>query len=168
MRQLQLVAHGKPSDVIELNTVSELALGQEEVLVSMEAAPLNPSDFFAAACGASTGSMPSFSDLIEYLLKSDPTFRRYAIEVEQNKPILYVENDHLDKSYDLIEYLLKSDYRLFWHLSEMYNPKNYAGVADNIFPNAGAVNMLGIHKDVPLNISGLKEITAPDQLIPPP
>jgi hypothetical protein len=23
----------------------------------------------------------------------DPTFRRYAIEVEQNKPILYVEND---------------------------------------------------------------------------
>jgi len=28
MRQLQLVAHGKPSDVIELNTVSEPALGQ--------------------------------------------------------------------------------------------------------------------------------------------
>ncbi len=45
MRQLQLVAHGKPSDVIELNTVCEPALGQEEVLVSMEAAPLNPSDF---------------------------------------------------------------------------------------------------------------------------
>ncbi len=45
MRQLQLVAHGKPSDVIELNTVSEPALGQEDVLVSMEAAPLNPSDF---------------------------------------------------------------------------------------------------------------------------
>jgi len=45
MRQLQLIAHGEPSDVIELNTVSEPALGQEDVLVSMEAAPLNPSDF---------------------------------------------------------------------------------------------------------------------------
>src|ERR1700736_2105550 len=45
MRQLQLIAHGEPSEVIELNTVSEPALGQEEVLVSMEAAPLNPSDF---------------------------------------------------------------------------------------------------------------------------
>ncbi len=45
MRQLQLVAHGEPSDVIELNTVSEPALGEEDVLVSMEAAPLNPSDF---------------------------------------------------------------------------------------------------------------------------
>src|SRR5947207_13094019 len=45
MRQLQLVAHGEPSDVIELNTVPEPALGQEDVFISMEAAPINPSDF---------------------------------------------------------------------------------------------------------------------------
>jgi NADPH:quinone reductase-like Zn-dependent oxidoreductase len=45
MRQLQLVAYGEPSDVIELNTVAEPVLAQEDVLVSMEAAPLNPSDF---------------------------------------------------------------------------------------------------------------------------
>jgi NADPH:quinone reductase-like Zn-dependent oxidoreductase len=45
MRQLQLIAHGEPSDVIELNTISEPALGHEDVLISMEAAPLNPSDF---------------------------------------------------------------------------------------------------------------------------
>src|SRR5882724_4259502 len=45
LRQLQLVAHGEPSDVIKLNTVAEPALGQEDVLISMEAAPINPSDF---------------------------------------------------------------------------------------------------------------------------
>jgi NADPH:quinone reductase-like Zn-dependent oxidoreductase len=45
MRQLQLVAKGEPSDVIKLSTVPEPALGQEDVLVSMEAAPINPSDF---------------------------------------------------------------------------------------------------------------------------
>src|SRR6202163_239915 len=45
MRRLQLIAHGEPSDVIELNTASEPVLGQEDVLISMEAAPLNPSDF---------------------------------------------------------------------------------------------------------------------------
>src|SRR6266480_4411850 len=44
-RQLQLVAHGEPSDVIKLNTIPEPALGQEDVLISMEAAPINPSDF---------------------------------------------------------------------------------------------------------------------------
>src|SRR2546427_2833881 len=45
MRRLQLIAHGDPSEVIELHTVSEPALGQEEVLITMEAAPLHPSDF---------------------------------------------------------------------------------------------------------------------------
>src|SRR5262245_15487780 len=45
MRQLRLIAYGEPSDVVELNTISEPALGHEEVLVSMEAAPINPSDF---------------------------------------------------------------------------------------------------------------------------
>ena len=45
MRQLQLKAHGEPSEVVQLTTVAEPALGREDVLVSMEAAPLNPSDF---------------------------------------------------------------------------------------------------------------------------
>ena len=45
MQQLQLMAHGEPADVIALRTVAEPVLGPEEVLVSMEAAPLNPSDF---------------------------------------------------------------------------------------------------------------------------
>src|SRR5262245_38180093 len=45
MRQLQLIAHGEPADVIELITVPDPVLGQEDVLVSMEAAPINPSDF---------------------------------------------------------------------------------------------------------------------------
>ena len=45
MRQLQLMAFGRPSDVIQLNTLPEPALAPEDVLVSMEAAPLNPSDF---------------------------------------------------------------------------------------------------------------------------
>src|SRR6266446_2765095 len=48
LRRLQLMAHGEPSDVIELNTVSEPDLGQADVLVSMEAAPMNPSDFLFA------------------------------------------------------------------------------------------------------------------------
>jgi phosphotransferase system HPr (HPr) family protein len=45
LRRLQLVAHGEPSNVIELSTVSQPALGQDEVVISMDAAPLNPSDF---------------------------------------------------------------------------------------------------------------------------
>src|ERR1700741_1601568 len=45
MRQLQLIAFGEPSEVVELKTVPEPVLGQEDALVSMEAASINPSDF---------------------------------------------------------------------------------------------------------------------------
>src|SRR5438270_12005438 len=76
MRQLQLVAHGEPSDVIKLNTVPEPALGQEDVLISMEAAPINPSDFLVRPrplrrpsglpiLGRRGGCWPSREDWIE-------------------------------------------------------------------------------------------------------
>ena len=62
MRQLQLVAHGEPSDVIKLNTVPEPALGQEDVLISMEAAPINPSDFLFVR--GMYGVRPAFPSLV--------------------------------------------------------------------------------------------------------
>src|ERR1700681_1625843 len=62
MRQLQLIAHGEPSEVIELNTVSEPVLGQEDVLISMEAAPLNPSDFLFVR--GMYGVQPAFPSLV--------------------------------------------------------------------------------------------------------
>ena len=45
MRQLQLIAHGEPSQVVELKTSPERPLGKDDVLISMEAASINPSDF---------------------------------------------------------------------------------------------------------------------------
>ena len=45
MRHLQLVSHGEPSQVVELKTFSEPDLGEDDVRISMEAAPINPSDF---------------------------------------------------------------------------------------------------------------------------
>jgi NADPH:quinone reductase-like Zn-dependent oxidoreductase len=48
MRRLQLVAFGEPSEVVELDTVFEPVLGADEVLVLMEAAPINPSDLLLA------------------------------------------------------------------------------------------------------------------------
>jgi NADPH:quinone reductase-like Zn-dependent oxidoreductase len=58
MRRLQLVAHGEPSDVVELGMASEPDLGREDLLISMEAAPLNPSDF--ALVRGTYGVRPAF------------------------------------------------------------------------------------------------------------
>lgn len=45
MQRLQLKAHGEPTDTVELCELDEPILRPDEVLVAMEAAPLNPSDF---------------------------------------------------------------------------------------------------------------------------
>jgi NADPH:quinone reductase-like Zn-dependent oxidoreductase len=83
MRQLQIIANGEPSDVIELNTVPEPALGPEDVLISMEAAPLNPSDFlfvrgtyglrpaFPSSVGAEgVGRIAKFGSKVDVALQS--------------------------------------------------------------------------------------------------
>src|SRR5690348_13708640 len=62
MRQLQVVAHGEPSDVIQLKEISEPALGTDDVLISMEAAPLNPSDFLFVR--GMYGVRPAFPSLV--------------------------------------------------------------------------------------------------------
>jgi NADPH:quinone reductase-like Zn-dependent oxidoreductase len=45
MQRLQLTGHGEPSDVVELRETDEPVIRDNEVLVALEAAPLNPSDF---------------------------------------------------------------------------------------------------------------------------
>jgi NADPH:quinone reductase-like Zn-dependent oxidoreductase len=79
MRQLQLIAHGEPSDVIELNTVSEPALGEEDVLVSMEAAPLNPSDFLLEAIRKLFRSIAARSCSILAVMKHRATARSKSV-----------------------------------------------------------------------------------------
>lgn len=58
------------------------------------------------------------------------------------KPVLYVENDRIDKSTELIELIRSLGYRLYWHTPPLYNPNNYYGERINIYKNIVSVNML--------------------------
>jgi hypothetical protein len=63
------------------------------------------------------------------------------------RPTLYVENDRKEKSHDLIELLLAMDYSLWWHITRLYNPGNFAGNANNVFGGTVSVNMLCVPKE---------------------
>jgi hypothetical protein len=73
-------------------------------------------------------------------------------------PLLYVENDRLEKSEALIQFLFDLDYRLWWHLPQLFNPRNYRGVPENCYPGTLSVNMVGIHRSLNVPIEGLTEI----------
>jgi FkbM family methyltransferase len=88
--------------------------------------------------------------------------------LRQFRPRLYVENDRIEKSRALIEHLLALDYRLYWHIPWLYNPNNFFGDTENIFPNIVSYNMVGVPRTGPLSIhvEGLVEITSADAKAP--
>jgi FkbM family methyltransferase len=78
-------------------------------------------------------------------------------------PVLYVENDRLEKSETLIRYLQSLDYRLFWHLPPLYNPQNFFGEIENVYPGIVSCNMLCVPRTSPHVVQGMTEIIDPTQ-----
>ena len=81
--------------------------------------------------------------------------------IERHRPMLYVENDRVDRSAALIELLLRLRHRLYWHLPPMFNPDNYFRNPANLYPNIVSVNMLCLPRERAQNVSGLAELTSP-------
>ena len=53
--------------------------------------------------------------------------------IQRHKPVIYAENDRVEKSPELIRLIRSPGYRLFWHSPPLYSPDNFAGSARNIF-----------------------------------
>ncbi|MGI9126860.1 MAG: FkbM family methyltransferase [Roseomonas sp.] len=67
--------------------------------------------------------------------------------IRRFRPYLYVENDRPDKHAELISALLDLDYRILWHVPWLYNPANFAGNSDNIFPGLASFNLICLPRE---------------------
>ncbi|MFM0324181.1 FkbM family methyltransferase [Caballeronia glebae] len=76
-----------------------------------------------------------------------------------SRPVLYLENDRLDKSQALIEWLWSQDYRLWWHIPPLFNPDNFFGIQENIYGNVASFNMLALPRESEVPVNGLIEVT---------
>ena len=85
---------------------------------------------------------------------AERTLRRF-------RPLLYVENGRQERSAALIRQLLALDYRLYWHVTSLFNPQNYFEVEENIFPGTVSVHMLGIHASVAQTVRGFRQVAGP-------
>jgi FkbM family methyltransferase len=77
------------------------------------------------------------------------------------KPLLYLENDRPDKSAELIRRIDGLGYTLFWHRTPLFNPTNFFGNPDNVFPGVGSLNMLCVPKDRDYHVNGQEPICVP-------
>ena len=72
--------------------------------------------------------------------------------IQRSRPLLYVENDRVDNSQELIEWLWAAGYNLWWHTPPLFNPRNFFGVAKNLYGAIASFNMLGVPREINLGI----------------
>jgi FkbM family methyltransferase len=77
------------------------------------------------------------------------------------QPALYVENDRADRSQRLISLLFEIGYRLWWHITPLFNAQNFFRYPHDIFGNVVSFNMIGFPRRDPPAIQ-LPEILSPD------
>lgn len=78
--------------------------------------------------------------------------------LDRCRPILYVENDRVDRSAGLIALIDSLDYNLYWHMPSLFNPHNFAGNQTNIFGQIVSRNMVGVHRSVPQKLDGFEPV----------
>jgi FkbM family methyltransferase len=77
------------------------------------------------------------------------------------KPLLYVENDRPEQSPALVRFLDDQGYAMYWHRPPLFNPKNYFGNPLNVFEDTVSLNLLCVHRSVPLNVEGSRRVKVP-------
>lgn len=90
----------------------------------------------------------------------EAALRSGAQVIERFRPVLYVENDRVEKSRSLIETLAEMGYRMWWHIPALFNSDNYFGNPHNLYPRIRSFNMLCVHRAAaPETPEGFAEIT---------
>jgi FkbM family methyltransferase len=82
---------------------------------------------------------------LEVLRGADALLRRF-------RPLLYLENDRPERSPALVAHLLQLGYRLYWHAPPLFNPDNFYGEAENLYPGTVSINMLGLPRELPQDL----------------
>ena len=79
------------------------------------------------------------------------------------RPVLFVENNTVEKSASTLAAIRETGYRMWWHIAPYYNERNYLGNRENVFtkyfPEA---NLLCLPPDAEPRVPGLVECTVAD------
>jgi hypothetical protein len=79
--------------------------------------------------------------------------------IQRCRPMIYLENDQVDRSRDLIEWLWAVGYKIWWHTPMLFSTDNFFGVKENLYPNIASFNMLAIPSERAGEIPQLSLVT---------
>jgi len=76
--------------------------------------------------------------------------------INRFRPLLYVENDRVEKSAALIRYIMDIGYRLFWHHPQLFNPDPTSKI------RFVSINMLCVPKERPIETDFVEILSEDD------
>jgi len=82
--------------------------------------------------------------------------------IGKHRPALYVENDRPAGHRELVGTILGLGYRMWWHTPPLFNPNNFAGNPEDIFPAIASLNVVCLPKERIPNIQAGIEIRSAD------
>jgi FkbM family methyltransferase len=78
--------------------------------------------------------------------------------IETHRPLMYLENDRLERSEELLTMVGALNYRAYWHFAPVFNPNNFYGDAENIFGATVSANILCVPQESDLPVAGLRQV----------
>ncbi len=80
--------------------------------------------------------------------------------IDTYRPLMYLENDRDERSQELLGLVLGMNYAVYWHLPRLFNPANFLGEQENIFPGIVSVNILCLPDEARMEMPGMRRVTA--------
>ena len=78
--------------------------------------------------------------------------------IETHRPVMYLENDRVERSEELLRIVERLRYRAYWHYPRIFNPENYFGDPENSFGGTGSVNILCVPSESKFQVPGLRQV----------
>jgi FkbM family methyltransferase len=78
--------------------------------------------------------------------------------IDMYRPLMYLENDREEHSADLLGLAMDLDYEVYWHFAPLFNPGNFAGDQENIFPRIVSINVLCVPRERRIDVQGVRKV----------
>jgi len=75
-----------------------------------------------------------------------------------HRPLMYLENDRLERSEELLTMIDRFGYKAYWHFPRVFNPDNYFGDPENIFGGVASINVFCVPEETDLAVDGLRPV----------
>ena len=76
------------------------------------------------------------------------------------RPLMYLENDRKERSEELLTLVDQLGYRAYWHFPRLFNPANFAGDTDDIFPDITSANILCVPRESGMAVGGMRAVAS--------